>query len=1024
MKNTLLIYFSDIHLTGKHPENEGAVIKAFCEDVNMQLATIAHDDAFVLIGGDLVYAADSTDSYQAFFEKILSKLIAFGIRRDKIFCVPGNHDVQRQWVSDNKEIYAPIVNQQFTEERFDNLVGSQQSSLFTEKFTNFSNFVNQYIPNGRFDIFGYPIEVNDDWSLYCLNSALTSFSGLEWGEYPQLKDDKGRLNVDTRRLSEWVLQNTKKKILMMHHPVSFLTEWASDEITKFIRTHFDLVLTGHTHKQNLLCNQISNESYVWCMAPQLFTDKTEKLGYCIIELEDANVSRIRYRQWFESRNCFKQGLDFSDDEIIEINSGKNKAIDPTALMIEERFRDTMAVYGDQSLVWVDRYFSVNRFDRSFSFNKDDLYSEDDIMEERPDLKIVSPAQYGLTSFAWHFILRLWKEKRQFGLFLDCRLIKANRIEKDIKRQLDTFGMSVQQVSWLVFDNWDVSNKDAKVILTYVKENLKDVPIMLLCPMLEKSFIDNENISTYEFSIGNIFMAPMQTSQLRNFVEVYNRKRHIGDDDVVLKRLNDDIISFNMHRTPLNCISLLEVFSNSFDENPVNRTAMIERLLRIIFENEEVPNFKSLPDVKDCEFAIGFYCEIMIREERYYFGSKHFYDTIYNFCRKQKITLDINYLFTILLKNQIICQYDDDIYGFRFAFWVYYFAAMRMSKSKEFADFILNNENYVQYPEVLEFYTGSDRTRDDAAQIVIADLERVTKSVQEKVGVPDKMNPFQWLKLEITDEQAKKAIEKLDENLKQSKLPNNIKDALDDKDYNPSMPFHQDVRKVWENYSVNYMHELIFIASKALRNSDYIAPEHKERLLNAIMDAWHNTTKVVYLMAPALAMDGQAGYDDFRLHLSDGFISYKGDPKGMLIQVMSCIPHNIISWYKDSIYSSKLADLFFEKINAAGSPVIKHLLVSLLVYEMPDRWDEIVRKYLAEVPKASFYFGDTLDSLKSMYARGVMSEPNVLRTKSLIFLAYTKLASKDGKMNQSLVGRVMKANSNLLPKRESDDNSEG
>lgn len=286
-------------------------------------------------------------------------------------------------------------------------------------------------------------------------------------------------------------------------------------------------------------------------------------------------------------------------------------------MLEERFRDTMAVYGDDSLIWIDRYFSMNRFDRAFTFNKKDLYSEDDIINAGKSLKIITPAQYGLTSFGWHFLLRLWKEKRIFGLFLDSRIIKANKIEKVITRQLETFGSKKENVGWIIFDNWDLNNKDAKQILTYIKKEYEDVPLLLLCPMLEKSFIENENISLHEFSIAPIFMAPMQLCQLRNMVSVYNRKRNIGEDEVVLKRLNDDIQNFNMHRTPLNCISLLEVFSNSFDENPVNRTEMIERLLRIIFENEEVPSYKSLPDMKDCEFAIGYYCEQMIRNEQYY-----------------------------------------------------------------------------------------------------------------------------------------------------------------------------------------------------------------------------------------------------------------------------------------------------------------------------------------------------------------------------------------------------------------------
>ena len=92
---SILVYFSDIHLTGKKPENEGAVIKAFCEDVKQQLISLQYNDAHILIGGDLVQAADDTTSYQAFYEKILSKLITYGIPAEKIISVPGNHDCQR-----------------------------------------------------------------------------------------------------------------------------------------------------------------------------------------------------------------------------------------------------------------------------------------------------------------------------------------------------------------------------------------------------------------------------------------------------------------------------------------------------------------------------------------------------------------------------------------------------------------------------------------------------------------------------------------------------------------------------------------------------------------------------------------------------------------------------------------------------------------------------------------------------------------------------------------------------------------
>lgn len=1020
---TLLFYFSDIHLTGHRPENEGTVINAFCEDFKKQLLSNPHDDAYILIGGDIVYSADNPQSYETFEKDILNRLINYGIDRSKIICVPGNHDIQRSWINKNISIYAPVINQQFTEETFNNIINSSQSSIITQKFENYGKFIKNYLGEDKANLVGFPMELNDEWSLYCMNSALTSFGGIDSKDYPLLKEDNKKLNVNTRSLYEWLMRNSKKKILMMHHPIDFLTDWASIEIQKIITTKFDLVLTGHTHLQDIMCNQNGLDSYVWCKAPQLYTDKTDKLGYSIIELHDDKIERIIYREWFESRNRFRPGLDFTEEEdgIVYIENTRDEVKDPILVKFENRFKDSMAVYGDRSLIWIDRFFSLQPFNRSFSFNQKDLYSESEIINERQSIKIMTPAQYGLTSFGWHFLLKIWKESKQFGLYLDSGLIKRGKVERVIESSLTDFQMKKSDVEWFILDNWTANNKDAKQILNYITTEFKDIPIMILCPMLEKSFIEHETVSYSDFKIVNIYMAPMQKKQLRDMVEAYNSHRNIGEGEIVLKRLNDDIQNFNMHRTPLNCISLLEVFSSSFDDNPVNRTSLIEKLLWIIFDNESVPNYRSLPDVKDCEFALGYFCEGMIRNELYYFSNKEFIDIISAFCKKQKITVDVGYLFDILLKNQIICQYDTDTFEFRFTFWVYYFAAMRMTKSKDFANFILEDANYAHYPEVLEFYTGSDRTRNDAASVILKDINKVIENVNNKVGFEDRLNPFKKIKVNLSDEQVSKAINQLDESLKKSKLPNNIKDALDDQNYNPAKPYHQDVNKVWEFYSVNYLQEIIEITSKTLRNSDYIEPELKEQLFDAITTAWYNTIKVVYLIAPVLASEGIAGYDGFRLVLSDSIDDTLDDPKRKLINIIASIPENIITWYKDDIYTSKLTDLIYEKINSEHNLVIKHILIWLVIYEKPDKWDGAVKKYLASVDKESFYYFDTISALKTMYAKGIMTETDLTRTKNLLLLAYTKMIGKDNRLKPEQIGNISK---DMLPKRDVLENENG
>lgn len=914
--NILIFFISDIHYTGKYPENEGVVLKSFLNDMKKQLLEIPHKDAYVLIGGDLVQAADNKETYDSFWKNFIIPMIKLGIKTEHILCVPGNHDIERNWIYRNKTIYGPLIETQFSEKKFNDLTEDPtQSKFLIDKFNNYTNFVTEKLEISNYNPIGFHFELNDEWSMYCLNSSLTSFGGINDHEYPNLKDDVKKLNVDTRKINSWVSTNLKKKILLLHHPLEFLSEWASNELTKLIKLNFDIVLTGHTHEQEILCNEYENDSYIWCKAPQLFSDKTDKLGYCIIDIKEQFVNRIIYREWFSSRNAFRAGLDFteSEDGIVKFLKRQETNNDPILTMLEGRFRDTMAVYGDQPLIWVDRFFSFERFDRSYRFNRNNLYNETDLIKSSNNIKIITPAQYGLSSFAWHFILKLWKENKEFSLYIDSELIRKGTIEKKINTQLKTFGITKECVKRIVIDNWTISNKDAKQILSIISQEYPNIPIIILCPMLEKTLIETENISISEYQFVTLYMAPLQTSQLRSMVEVYNKQKHIGQNDIVLKRLDDDIQNFNMHRTPLNCITLLEVFSNSFDNNPVNRTAVIERVLTIIFDNEEVPNYKSLPDVKDCEFALGYYCEQMIRKEDFYFSGKSFCEVLYDFCKRQKLTIDVNYLFDLLLKNNIICQYESDLYSFRFAYWVYYFAAMRMTKDNSFTQFILSNENYAHYPEVIEFYTGSDRARNNVADIVADDLIKISQNVHEKVGLPEKFNPFSSLKIEVTDEQVNKAIQQLEENLQNSKLPNEIKDSITDKNYNPSLPFHQSVYKVFEIYSVNYLQEIIGIASKALRNSDYITPDRKVKLLSAITNAWYDTIRVIYLMAPALAKDGIARYDGFGLTLSDSFEKFKDEPNRLLIAIISAIPYNLTKWYKDNLYSAKLSQLIFDQI---------------------------------------------------------------------------------------------------------------
>ena len=107
----------------------------------------------------------------------------------------------------------------------------------------------------------------------------------------------------------------------------------------------------------------------------------------------------------------------------------------------------------------------------------------------------------------------------------------------------------------------------------------------------------------------------------------------------------------------------------------------------------MPNYQTKPDLKDCEFVLGIYCEKMMRNEKYYFSKKDFISFSQDVCDKNFIDLDINALFDILYSNGIIIDRNDE-FTFRATYWMFYFAANRMYADPDFTSYIFDSEKYV------------------------------------------------------------------------------------------------------------------------------------------------------------------------------------------------------------------------------------------------------------------------------------------------------------------------------------------
>lgn len=655
-------------------------------------------------------------------------------------------------------------------------------------------------------------------------------------------------------------------------------------------------------------------------------------------------------------------------------------------LFEKRFKESLQTYSSQPIFWVDPVLSKSdELHPNPDDDKDNLVDVSEIYNSPKTLIIKAPPQFGLTSLS-HFIIREAYNKNSFiGLYLDAETFKSYNTDKKIIKELQVIDSSIECIHFIILDSWSNYDIDSFRVLKKIAESYKEIPLIVMQRIDETKYKTIEEKITIKREFEVLHLLSLPRGHVRKVVSAYNDIKQIGDEDKVLSKVVADLEILNIHRTPFNCITLLKVSEKYFDESPVNRTKMLEMVLFLLFNLDGIPTYKSKPDLKDCEYVLGRFTELMIRENKYSFTRDFFICELDKFCAEKLIDLEIDLVFDILYKNNIINPRDSE-FVFRFTYWIFYFAAHRMHSNEAFAKYIFKEKIYISFPELIEFYTGIDRNRDDAIEILTEDLKNATDTVETKVGLPENMNPFELIKWNPTDESIKAIQSEIGEDVNQSRLPIEVKDKFADRNYDQNKAYNQTVKKVLHEYSLVVLMQKIRASSVALRNSDYASPELKKELLKEIFRAWEEISKVLIALSPILASRGHAAFE------GAGFI-LTGDWghtfEQRLNRVLQSNPTNVVGFFKDYLYSDKMGPLLFNNLENEGNPLRKHELALFLVFERPNGWKEQISKYISDVHKNSFYLYDIFMALRTQYKYSFASNKELSEMKYVIKMGLAK-----------------------------------
>ncbi|NMW19693.1 MAG: SUMF1/EgtB/PvdO family nonheme iron enzyme [Chlorobiaceae bacterium] len=236
------LHVSDFHLSDKGPYNQEVILNALVSSVR-RLRGEGHVPDLIFATGDIAQNGKAKEYAYAteFFNALLD---AAGLEKERLFIVPGNHDVDRKM---GKGLARTLESNDDADEYFDN---ETPTPHLTQKLQAFSAWYNEYFKGIRTfptDTTCSQVEVitirNTRIAVLPLNSALFCIDD----------NDNNKLFIGRRCLDSAVKQlqspvEADLKIALLHHPLDWLSPIERANIKATLGAAVDLVLQGHYHE--------------------------------------------------------------------------------------------------------------------------------------------------------------------------------------------------------------------------------------------------------------------------------------------------------------------------------------------------------------------------------------------------------------------------------------------------------------------------------------------------------------------------------------------------------------------------------------------------------------------------------------------------------------------------------------------------------------------------------------------------------------------------------------------------------
>ena len=294
------LHISDLHFLEKNDWRNNSVLHKLREDVEVLRKQGLGID-LVFCTGDIGFGETSKESLTAQYtnaQNVFKQVLDIcELPSDRLFFVPGNHDIDRKKVLKSQTAYL----------RGSTLTPNSVNQMFTDRDNEITRALERLEQYRQFVVSSYPHLAISDASIFggvvSVNDLVISITGLNSAWTCADEEDKGQIWLageaqmhECKKAIDTLLEGRTAdlRIALIHHPISWLNPSESVQLRGHIQNEYDYLLHGHTHDAWVV--ETTKPYHIVIAAGAATAETDAEFGYNIsqIQSDSANVHLRKY----------------------------------------------------------------------------------------------------------------------------------------------------------------------------------------------------------------------------------------------------------------------------------------------------------------------------------------------------------------------------------------------------------------------------------------------------------------------------------------------------------------------------------------------------------------------------------------------------------------------------------------------------------------------------------------------------------------------------------------------------------